>query len=142
MSPDEMRARVGPAHVARLATVTVTGAPHLVPFCFVLDGDVIYSAVDRKPKRTPRLRRLENAAAEPRVSVLVDHYEEDWSRLWWVRLDGIATRLEPGTEADRALAALASKYPQYRAEPPGGPVLRIDVERWSGWAASEDPERR
>ncbi len=103
MSPDEMRARVGPAQVARLATVTVTGAPHLVPFCFVLDGDALYSAVDRKPKRTPRLRRLENAAAEPRVCVLVDHYEEDWSRLWWVRLDGTAAVLEPGTEVDQAL---------------------------------------
>ena len=141
MSPDEMRARVGLAQVAHLATVTVTGAPHLVPFCFVLEGDVLYSAVDRKPKRTPRLRRLENAAAEPRVCALVDHYEEDWSRLWWVRLDGTAVRLEPGPEVDRALAALAEKYPQYRAEPPDGPVLRIDVERWSGWAAAEGPER-
>ncbi len=138
MSPDEMRARVGPAQVARLATVTITGAPHLVPFCFVLDGDALYSAVDRKPKRSPRLRRLENAAAEPRVCVLVDHYEDDWSWLWWVRLDGTAMRLEPGSETDRALAALTGKYPQYRSEPPDGPVLRIDVQRWSGWAASDE----
>ncbi len=131
-----MRTRVAAAQVARLATVTVTGAPHQVPFCFVLDGDVLYSAVDRKPKRTTRLRRLDNAAAEPRVCVLVDHYDPDWSRLWWVRLDGRARRLDAGPEAERAVAALAAKYAQYRAQPPDGPVLRIDVERWTGWAAA------
>jgi PPOX class probable F420-dependent enzyme len=131
-----MRERVTTAQVARLATVTVAGAPHQVPFCFVLDGDVLYSAVDRKPKRTSRLRRLDNAAAEPRVCVLVDHYEADWSRLWWVRLDGRARTLEAGPETAQALLALAAKYPQYRAEPPDGPVLRLDVERWTGWAAS------
>jgi PPOX class probable F420-dependent enzyme len=136
VTPDDMRARVAAAPVARLATVAVTGAPHLVPFCFVLDGDVLYSAVDRKPKRTTRLRRLDNAAAEPRVCVLVDHYEADWSRLWWVRLDGLARQLEPGPEVERALAGLAAKYPQYRAAPPDGPVLRIDVERWTGWSGA------
>ena len=130
-----MRSRVTAARVAQLATVGGTGSPHLVPFCFVLDGETLYSAVDRKPKRTTRLRRLENAAAEPRVCVLVDHYEEDWSRLWWVRLDGRALTLEPGAEADGALAALADKYPQYRSAPPDGPVLRIDVERWAGWSS-------
>src|SRR5712692_6363268 len=98
-----MRARVIDARVARLGTIGATGAPHLVPFCIALDGDVLYSAVDRKPKRSVRLRRLENAAAEPRVCVLVDHYEEDWSRLWWVRLDGRALQLEPGAETERAL---------------------------------------
>jgi PPOX class probable F420-dependent enzyme len=134
MDEQEMRARAAAAPVGRLGTVGAAGAPHLVPFCFVLDGDVIYSAVDRKPKRTARLRRLANVAAEPRVSVLVDHYEDDWSRLWWVRLDGRARQLEAGPEADRARAALAAKYPQYRAAPPEGPVLRIDVERWTGWA--------
>jgi PPOX class probable F420-dependent enzyme len=129
-----MHGRVAAARVARLATVGAGGAPHLVPFCFVLDGEVLYSAVDQKPKRTSRLRRLENAAAEPRVSVLVDHYEEDWSRLWWVRLDGRARELEAGPEAERAVDLLCAKYAQYRAEPPGGPVLRIDVERWRGWS--------
>ena len=131
-----MRARVARARVARLATVSAAGAPHLVPFCFVLDGDVLYSAVDHKPKRGGRLRRFENAAAEPRVSVLVDHYEEDWPRLWWVRLDGRARELAPGAEAGRAVSLLAGKYAQYREAPPAGPVLRIDVERWVGWSAS------
>ena len=131
---DEMRARVTASPVARLATVDAGGAPHIVPFCFVLDGDVLYSAVDHKPKRTLELRRLANAAAEPRVSVLVDHYEDDWSRLWWVRLDGRGRRLSEGPEAERARAALAAKYAQYRSAPPDGPVLRIDVERWTGWS--------
>ncbi len=131
-----MRRRVAAAPVARLATVAVSGAPHLVPFCFVLEGDVLHSAVDRKPKRTTELRRFANALAEPRVSVLVDHYEDDWSRLWWVRLDGLGRRLAEGPEAERARAALATKYAQYRAAPPDGPVLRIDVTRWSGWSGA------
>jgi PPOX class probable F420-dependent enzyme len=139
MTPDDMRSRVAAARVGRLATVRASGAPHLVPFCFVLDGDVLYSAVDRKPKRTLELRRLENAAAEPRACVLVDHYEEDWSRLWWVRLDGTARRLPPGPETERTLDLLAAKYPQYAADRPPGPVLRFDIERWSAWAA--DGER-
>lgn len=139
MTPTELRERVAAARVARLGTVRATGAPHLVPFCFALAGDVLWSAVDAKPKQTPELLRLANAAAEPRVCVLVDHYDEDWSRLWWVRLDGRARRLDAAADADEvaaALAALAGKYPQYRASPPAGPVLRIEVERWRGWAAS------
>ena len=130
-----MRARVAAARVARLATVGAGGAPHLVPFCFVLDGDVLYSAVDQKPKSRARLRRFENAASEPRVCVLVDHYEEDWSRLWWVRLEGRARELGPGAEAGRALELLGARYAQYRAAPPPGPVLRIGVEHWRGWQA-------
>ena len=132
-----MRSRVAAAPVARLATVRPSGAPHLVPFCFVLDGNVIYSAVDRKPKRSTSLGRLRNVAADPRVCVLVDHYENDWSRLWWVRLDASAQTLGPGAEATRALLRLGAKYAQYRLEPPPGPVLRIDIQRWTGWAASE-----
>jgi PPOX class probable F420-dependent enzyme len=135
MNDEEMRERVSAARVGRLATVNASGAPHLVPFCFALDGDVVYSAVDAKPKRTQRLQRLQNAAREPRVSVLVDHYEDDWDRLWWVRLDGRAHELPAGLEAERATDLLAAKYPQYRERPPPGPVLRIDVERWRGWRA-------
>lgn len=135
-----MRTRVASARVGRLATVRASGAPHQVPFCFVLDGELLYSAVDRKPKRTTRLRRLENTAGEPRVCVLVDHYEEDWSRLWWVRLDGRARELPPGTEAARALTLLGAKYDQYRRDPPEGPVLRIDVERWRWWDSGGAPQ--
>ena len=120
--------------MARLATVGPRGGPHLVPFCFVLEGDEVLSAVDAKPKAGRRLRRLENVRANPAVSVLVDHYEEDWSALWWVRLDGRAEVVEAGARADRALDLLAGKYEQYRAERPAGPVLSIRVERWAGWA--------
>jgi PPOX class probable F420-dependent enzyme len=122
--------------VARLATTDPDGRPHLVPIVFALDGETLYSAVDRKPKRSRRLRRIENARARPDVTVLVDHYEEDWSRLWWTRLRGRARVLDGGDEHDRALALLAEKYPQYRSEPPGGPVLAVDVAEVRTWSAS------
>ena len=131
----EARRRVEQARVARLATVDARGRPHVVPICFVLAGDVLYSAVDRKPKRSPRLKRLDNIRANPNVTVLVDHYEEDWSRLWWVRLRGRGRVLEAGEERERALALLADKYPQYRAQPPADAVIAIDLNDWQGWHA-------
>ena len=137
MTPDQMRDRLSSARVGRLATVTPSGAPHLVPICFVLEGDAVYSAVDRKPKRGADLQRLANIRAHPLVEVLVDHYEEDWNRLWWVRADGHAATLEPGEEAERALDLLAVKYGQYRRTRPPGPVLRIQIDRWRGWSASD-----
>ena len=91
--------------------------------------------MDAKPKRTAALKRLENVRANPRVAVLADHYEDDWSRLWWVRLDGRARVVEDAGERSRALALLGAKYEQYRVEPPGGPVLAVEVERRSGWAS-------
>jgi len=128
--------RVREARVARLATIDPDGRPHLVPIVFVLDGETLYSAVDAKPKRSRRLRRVENARERPDVTVLVDRYEEDWSRLWWVRLRGKARVLEGGDEAERALRLLAEKYEQYRDEPPGPPVLAVDIVDWRGWAAT------
>jgi PPOX class probable F420-dependent enzyme len=136
MDSDDMRGRVAAARVARLATLGRDGAPHLVPFCFVLDREVLYSAVDQKKKQTFRLRRLDNVRRDPRVSVLIDHYEEDWAKLWWVRIEGQARELEPGAEAEEAVRLLTSKYQQYRERRPQGPVLRIDPERWSGWTAT------
>lgn len=124
------------ARVARLATLDPDGRPHLVPIVFALAGDTLYSAVDAKPKRSRRLRRIENARARPDVTVLVDRYDEDWSQLWWVRLRGRARVLEGGEEAERALRLLAAKYPQYREEPPGLPVLAVDVREWRSWEAS------
>ena len=129
--------RLVAARVARLATTDPDGRPHLVPIAFAVDGDTLYTAVDRKPKRSHRLRRIENARARPDVTVLVDEYEEDWSRLWWIRLRGHARVLERGDEAARALALLAEKYPQYRDEPPVGPVLAIDVDDLRTWSADE-----
>jgi PPOX class probable F420-dependent enzyme len=136
MSGDELRQRVREARVGRLATVGDDGRPHLVPLCFVLDGDVLYSAVDDKPKRSKRLKRLENIRGRPDVAVLVDHYDEDWKRLWWVRLDGRAAVLDDGPERERALLLLREKYEQYRSQPPTGPVIAVRVERWRGWSAS------
>lgn len=130
-----MRDRFGRARVGRLATANAGGQPHLVPFCFVLVDDRIVSVVDAKPKRTQQLRRLSNIRAQPRVSVLADEYDEDWSRLWWVRADGTARVIESGPERESAVASLTDKYPQYREQPPAGPVIEITVDRWVGWAS-------
>jgi PPOX class probable F420-dependent enzyme len=129
----ELRDLLAGERVARLATVSADGSPHLVPICFAVAGDTVYSAVDAKPKRTQRLQRLANARATGRAALLADRWDEDWSRLWWVRADGAARVLEAGEERDRALALLAEKYEQYRRQPPTGAVLALDVERWSGW---------
>jgi PPOX class probable F420-dependent enzyme len=128
--------RLASARVARLATTDPDGRPHLVPIVFALEGDTLYSAVDRKPKRSRRLRRIENARARPDVTILVDHYEEDWARLWWIRVRGRARVLDGGEEHDRAIALLAEKYHQYRADPPEGPVLAVDVVEVRAWSSA------
>lgn len=133
----ELRRRVTEARVARLATTDATGRPHLVPICFALDGETLYSAVDQKPKTSIRLRRLDNILARPDVAVLVDHYEEDWSRLWWVRLRGRARVIEAGPERVQAVSLLGEKYAQYRESPPMGAVIAMKIEEWRGWTASE-----
>jgi PPOX class probable F420-dependent enzyme len=134
VDPGQARQRFAQARVARLATMTPDGRPHLVPIVFALRDDTVYSAVDAKPKRTTELARLANVAADPRSSVLADHYEEDWSALWWVRADGRARVLEPDRpEAQDAIALLKDRYPQQQVT---GSVLALDVERWTGWAAA------
>jgi PPOX class probable F420-dependent enzyme len=130
---DEMRARVRDARVARLATVTADDRPHVVPCCFVLGGDVVYSAVDAKPKSTLALRRLDNIAAHPHASLVVDVYDDDWTKLWWVRFDGGARVVPDGAERNDAIRRLADKYPQYAETPPPGPVIAIDIDRWRAW---------
>ena len=136
---------VASARVGRLATVDAGGRPHLVPVCFALVGDTVYSAVDGKPKSGRPLRRLANIDATGRACLLVDHYEDTWSALWWVRLDATARVLPAngpdGGEADRALAALADRYQQYADRRPPGPVIALDVTRWSAWSASGTPSR-
>jgi PPOX class probable F420-dependent enzyme len=139
VSPEEARGRFAQARVARLATAGADGQPHLVPIVFAVADrsahDVIYSVVDAKPKRTTALRRLTNVSENSRVSLLADHYDEDWDRLWWVRADGggrlLAELDEP--EAAAAVTLLQARYPQQRAI---GTVLAVDVERWTGWVAS------
>jgi PPOX class probable F420-dependent enzyme len=133
MNHDEMRARVAEARVGRLATITADGGPHLVPCCFALAGDIVYSAVDAKPKSTLALRRLANVRANPRAALLVDFYADDWSTLWWVRIDGRARVIESGEERDAATALLTAKYDQYTSQPPPGPVLAIDIVTWRAW---------
>jgi PPOX class probable F420-dependent enzyme len=179
--------RLRDARVARLATASGEGRPHLVPCVFTLGGSApehpfgasprpmpsapggagpehplgppsrstpegaspkgapaaaqvpgptlvtIYSAVDAKPKTSRSLRRLANLRANPAASLLVDHYDEDWTALWWVRVDGRGRVIDTGDERSRALALLAAKYPQYRAEPPPGPVIALDVTTWRAW---------
>ena len=125
--------RVAHARVGRLATVTPAGRPHIVPVCFALHDGRIVTAVDAKPKATTELARLENVRATGRAGLLVDHYEEDWTRLWWVRVDGPAAVLED----DAAIDALVAKYDQYRAQRPAGQVIEIAPETWRSWIPSE-----
>ena len=135
MTAEEARRLFAGARVARLASVDAEGRPHLVPIVFALDGDVVFSAVDAKPKRTTALKRLSNIALNPRVALLADHYDDaDWDALWWVRADGVA-RVIDDADARRGIALLAERYDQYRAAPPRGPVIAVTVERWSGWRA-------
>jgi PPOX class probable F420-dependent enzyme len=124
--------RLASARVGRLATVTPEGRPHVVPVTFALLSGTIVSAVDAKPKSTRALQRLDNVRATGRASLLVDHYEDDWAQLWWVRVDGAAEVLE----SEAAIDALAGKYEQYRASRPAGPVIVIVPERWRSWVPS------
>ncbi|MGC0366700.1 PPOX class probable F420-dependent enzyme [Rhodococcus sp. 27YEA15] len=133
---DDARTRFAAARVARLATVGADGMPHLVPLVFAVSGAVLYSCVDHKPKTTTALRRLRNIEETGRVSLLVDHYDDDWSQLWWVRVDGDAEVLAPGTpEAELAVDALATKYHQYVDVRPSGPVTVVRDLRWSAWSS-------
>jgi PPOX class probable F420-dependent enzyme len=126
------RDRFAQSRVARLATVGHDGAPHLVPVVFAVLGETIVTAVDHKPKSTARLRRLDNIVAEPRVSLLADAYDEDWSQLWWARADGRAR-----VHASYDVSPLVAKYPQYADRPPDGPVVAVAITRWSAWSATE-----
>jgi PPOX class probable F420-dependent enzyme len=155
MTLEAARDRFLTARVARLATVGADGAPHIVPVTFAVveieeeeaddaeagqpttgTAEVIVFGVDQKPKSTLALRRLANIVAEPRVAFLADHYDEDWSALWWVRVEATA-RIVTGSTRGRAVQALAHRYPQYAALPPEGPVVGSWVTHWSGWQATE-----
>jgi PPOX class probable F420-dependent enzyme len=126
---------VAAARVGRLATVGADLRPHIVPVTYVVHGDELFVAVDQKPKTTTALKRLRNIAAHERVAVLVDEYDEDWTHLWWVRVDGVAHVMP---EDAAAVELLATKYPQYEADPPQGPVITIHADTWSGWSYSSD----
>jgi len=140
MNRDEAVARLRSARVGHLATITSDSRPHVVPFAFAVVEDVaairIYWAVDEKPKRSRRLQRIRNPAAE----LVVDGYDEDWNELWWVRAAGAGRIVDEPAEHAAALAALEAKYPQYAAAPPSGPVVAVDVERITSWEATPNPE--
>lgn len=127
------------ASVAVLATVDADGAPHTVPVVFAMqehaDGATVYTAVDAKRKSTQRLKRLANITANPRVSLLVDHYDTDWAALWWVRADGVATVHDHGDAMATGYGLLRQKYPQYERIALNGPVVTVEIGRWASWHA-------
>lgn len=131
-----MRRRVSEAKVGRFGTIDDRGRVHLVPFVYVLDGDTVYHSVDDKPKSSARLKRIRNIERDPRVTILVDHYEDDWPAVWWVRLRGTGRVVDAGSECERAMALLDEKYPQRRGGSEQGAVIAVDVEDWLGWSYS------
>jgi PPOX class probable F420-dependent enzyme len=139
LSAEQARARLGDARVARLTTVSADGQPHVIPITFAVDpggsdGDLIYTAIDGKPKMTRSLQRLRNLQANPKVAVLADHYDDDWRELWWARADGTASVIDDPAAMAAPARLLAARYPQYRQDPPAGPVIAIRVGQWSGWS--------
>ncbi len=128
-----LRQRLEIAEVGRLGTITPDLKPHLVPCCFALVGSTVYSAVDAKPKSSLVLRRVENIGVHPQASLLVDHYDQDWSRLWWIRLDGRARVADTQVERELAVEHLRSKYSQYRETAIVGPVIALEVDSWRSW---------
>jgi len=143
LPPGEVRRRFATAPVAHLATVRPDGSPHLVPITFAVEGDSIYSAVDAKPKTSTALARLRNIESHPQVALLVDAYTGDWSRLWWVRVDGRAHVATDGPEHERALILLRHKYAQYRDPSLAfGDAIVISVDQWSSWTSAGASTRR
>ncbi|MEU2515029.1 TIGR03668 family PPOX class F420-dependent oxidoreductase [Streptomyces syringium] len=137
LGPAQARARFEDSPVARLATADEAGKPHLVPITFALGRSVLYFAIDHKPKSTQNLRRLRNIRQNPRVSVLVDHYSDDWQTLWWARADGHAEIWTEAAQRRAPIELLQEKYSQYVDHPPEGPVVAIEVSAWSGWASDD-----
>lgn len=138
LTDEEARRRLAAARVAYLATVRADGRPHLVPIVFALEGDVVYSVADPKPKEGPDLLRFRNIRANPSVSLLVDEYHEDWERLWWVRVDGSASIVEDGPERDLTIQLLQAKYEQYATwSEPFGAAMVLRIERWASWALAD-----
>src|ERR1700693_795404 len=136
MDTTEMWRRVAAARVPRLETADADGRPHIVPISFALNDQTLYFAVDAKPKRTTNLKRLRNIASNPAVSILMDHYEDEWKSVWWGSLDAAARVVTEEAEGERALDLLAQRYAQSRAARPAGPVVAVSIERMTGWSAA------
>jgi len=135
LDPADARARFAGCAVLRLATAGADGRPHLVPCTFAVDdaGRVVIG-IDNKPKSSVSLRRLRNIAENPRVSLLADHYADDWRQLWWARADGTAAIERSGEGHAAHWALLRGKYPQYTGQFLDGPVIVVTIRSWSGWA--------
>lgn len=133
LAEDSCRERLTGADRVFLATTGEDLRPHVVPVVFAVRGDELVIAIDQKPKSTTDLRRLRNISWNQYVAVLCDRYDADWRQLWWVRADG---RARVDAENPAAIALLAAKYPQYKLDPPRGPVITITIEHWSGWSFS------
>jgi PPOX class probable F420-dependent enzyme len=129
LTPEESRRRFAEAKIARLATITPNNHPHIIPVTFAIQNSTLYIAIDHKPKTTKNLQRLKNIEQNPKVSILADHYTEDWTTLWWTRADGTATITDEETPID----LLVAKYSQYQETRPQGPVIEIKVNHWTGW---------
>jgi len=130
------------ARTGHLATADAKGRPQVVPVCFVFDGQAIYSVLDAKPKTTPlrQLRRVKNILANPRVSLVVDHYEENWDKLQYILVSGDAELLESDEKWVVAIAMLREKYPQYQAmDLDQSPVIKITPVRYSPWSSQPPP---
>lgn len=137
MQESEARRRFTGARVATLATADATGTPHAVPVTFAVRGGTLWTATDAKPKRGGGLRRHANIRTRPQVSLLAQHWDEDWSELWWVRVDGIAAVTDEPAVVDRAVGALREKYGQYRTVDVHGPVIEVTIRAWHGWRAGD-----
>jgi len=141
MDPERWeRAFIERQRVARLATVDERGRPHVVPIVFAYDGQRLFTPIDAKPKRVSasRLKRVQNVQSDPHVVVLFDHYDEDWRRLAWVQLHGLATFIDSGSERETGAGLLAQRYPQYReGSLAGRPVILITEERITSWRAAD-----
>ena len=137
LSAAQVRTRFARSLVAVLGTADAEGATHLVPVTFLVSDDLVFIAIDGKPKRSTDLKRLRNIAANPRVCLLAQHYEADWSRLWWARADGTARVIGPEAVPEAVRDGLTARYPWYAQNPPTGPVIEVAVQRWSGWSFAE-----
>ncbi|WP_239134047.1 TIGR03668 family PPOX class F420-dependent oxidoreductase [Rugosimonospora africana] len=133
MTGEDARRLFAAARVATLGSLTAAGDPHLVPVTFAVDGDTVWTAVDGKPKRDGGLRRHENIRRRPGVSLLAQEWDEDWSRLWWVRADGSAVVTDEPAAVARAVELLCAKYRQYAEVRVGGPVIEVTISGWRGW---------
>ncbi|CAM3956938.1 TIGR03668 family PPOX class F420-dependent oxidoreductase [Nocardiopsis rhodophaea] len=131
---EHARDRFALGRVARLATADQDGQPHIVPVTFAVVDDMIAIAIDHKPKSGRKMQRLANIEANPRVSLIVDEYSDDWRQLWWARADGFARIEHSGVTWMTARDRLIDRYPQYREHPPDGPMILVRVRRWSGWS--------